>query len=121
MQLENEDKVMASPIGALDRSQMTASNFQNPPDATSSSQKVMCISELPPELVEHVILDFNGKELANVALVCQLWEGLADRLFEFPLPPWLTDRSHVWKQIDCKMYGLDCTRIPRINRYALIK
>jgi hypothetical protein len=135
MTVSNITGLIDSPVQYFIESTWKEKTVQTPPDLGSAAlepqalmnqelpltpYKDASIPELPAEIVEYVIQDLNGKELANVALVCQLWKNLSDRFFEFP-SPWLTDISHVWKQIDCKKYGLDCTRIPRINRYAFIK
>jgi len=96
--------------------------------AISSSQKNQVAFSLPLELWFNIFCSLNAEELARIAPVCRQWNAVVSSdavslSYEIPFPSWLEDiDADVWKKnVDVKKYGLDLSKVPRVNRRDLTK
>ena len=91
----------------------------------SNPQEIQVASSLPPQLWCDIFCLLNAEELAKIAPVCRQWITLASSdevSYEIPFPSWLKDiDAGIWSKLDLKKYGLDLSKVPRVNRRALTK
>jgi hypothetical protein len=81
---------------------------------------------LPNDVLGHIFHFFNAEELARIVPVCRLWNTISfsDAVsYGIPFPAWIKDiDAGVWeKYVDVKKYGLDLSKVPRVNRRVLTK